>query len=419
LYVVAGWTGLLVLLFLAGWIMSRITLRTAYRGIPQDPGETGGVGRLVRVAYRTVIALTSVLFYFSIPLLIVLVSGAAIRILYDLIVEGRAPVGLVVVVELATLFALYYAFRRLFAKTAEEEPGRRLSRREAPQLWKLVERVAERVGTRPVGWIYITPGTEIAVLERGGPLRKLSGRGRRCLLLGLGALPGLRRGPFESILAHEYGHFTNRDTAGGDVATRVSHSTRQMSFMMSMSGLNRWYNPAWWFLNGFSSVFLRVTAGASRLQEILADRHAALAYGVDQFVGGLQHIVRQSLVFSRQVANEVESAQREDRDIRNVYTLPPVSDTWQQDQIEKTYNEVMSRAAAPYDSHPSPRERVELLRGLETAAVAPADDVDLWELMGDTPRLQEEMTHVIQKNVNLHREMMPSGGDTAGGTTEE
>jgi Zn-dependent protease with chaperone function len=415
LYILAGWTLVSLLLILAGMTLSRVTLKAMYQQRPDVPSETGVTGRRVRELYRAVIALTSICFYFSIPLVIVLVAGATGRIVFDQFVEGQVPVHLVVIVEILTFISLVAIFRGLFARSGEENPGRRLTRREAPQLWVLTEEVARRVQTRPVGWIYITPGTEIAVLERGGPLRKLSGRGRRCLLLGLGALPGLRREQFESILAHEYGHFSHRDTAGGDLATRVSQSIRQMGFMLSINGLDKWYNPFWLFLNGFSRIFLRITAGASRLQEMLADRYAALAFGVDQFVGGLEHIVRQSLVFSRQVANEVEVAQRDDRTIRNVYTLPPIDDREQIDQLEKTFAEVMSRDASPYDSHPSPKERVGLLRGLKAGDVKYSENSGLWDLIGDAGQLQDEMTRVIQKNVDTHRAMTTgSAGQTAG-----
>ncbi len=415
LYILAGWTIALMALIAAGMRLSQLTLNAVYREQPAVPSETGATGRRMRVLYRAVIGLTSIFFYFSIPLIIVLVSGATGRIVFDLFVEGQAPVELVVIVEILTFVALVLIFRSLFARSGEEEPGRRLTRKEAPELWALTESVARRVQTRPVGWIYVTPGTEIAVLERGGPLRKLAGRGRRCLLLGLGALPGLRRGQFESILAHEYGHFSNRDTAGGDLAIRVSQSIRQMGFMLSINGLDKWYNPAWLFLNGFSRIFLRITAGASRLQEILADRYAALAYGVEQLVGGLEHIVRQSLVFSRQVTNEVEVSQRSNRPVRNVYTLPPIDDQQQVAQLEQTFVDVMSRDASPYDSHPSPKERLELLRGMNVNVPEYPTDGGLWDLIADADRLQAEMTRVIQKNVDGHR-LMPveSAGQTTG-----
>ena len=51
-----------------------------------------------------------------------------------------------------------------------------------------------------------------------------------------------------------------------------------------VSGAAGWYNPAWLFVNGFFRVFLRVSQGASRLQEVMADRWAAFCYGSEAFV---------------------------------------------------------------------------------------------------------------------------------------
>ena len=82
----------------------------------------------------------------------------------------------------------------------------------------------------------------------------------------------MTQGQFKAILAHEYGHFSNRDTAGGDLARWVRASIYRMAYNLAVSGQARWYNPAWLFINGFHRGFLRITQGASRLQEILADR---------------------------------------------------------------------------------------------------------------------------------------------------
>src|SRR2546425_8822909 len=83
----------------------------------------------------------------------------------------------------------------------------------------VLDEVAQRVGTRPVDNVYMTPGAQVAVMERGrSMLARARGRAERCLILGAAALEGMRLGPFKAILAHEYGHFSNRDTAGGGVA---------------------------------------------------------------------------------------------------------------------------------------------------------------------------------------------------------
>ena len=74
------------------------------------------------------------------------------------------------------------------------------------------------MGTRPVDAIFLTPGAEVAVFERGRWLDKARDRARRSLILGLGVVEGFHIDPFRAVLAHEYGHFLHRDTAGGDVA---------------------------------------------------------------------------------------------------------------------------------------------------------------------------------------------------------
>jgi hypothetical protein len=57
--------------------------------------------------------------------------------------------------------------RGVFVKQRIEDPGRALSRDEAPGLWTLAAEVAAAIGTRPVDEIRITPGTEVAVMNGG------------------------------------------------------------------------------------------------------------------------------------------------------------------------------------------------------------------------------------------------------------
>jgi len=48
---------------------------------------------------------------------------------------------------------------------------------------KPLDEVAQRVGTRAVDNVYLTPGTEIAVMERGGILCQLAGSRECCLIM--------------------------------------------------------------------------------------------------------------------------------------------------------------------------------------------------------------------------------------------
>ena len=396
---VLGWVGLGIILFVVGIILSRGTMAAVHRYQSSAQFSVGTGERRVRNIYRIVIALTSVYFYVSIPFVIVLVIAGAVGIFYLFLSAGRIPIQLTAALALAVIYTLIAIVRAVFTRIKESEPGRPLTRAEAPQLWSLVEIVARRLETRPVDMIYITPGTDMAVTERGGIWKKLRGTGQRCLILGLGVLPGMNQGQFEAILAHEYGHFTNRDTAGGNLAQRVQVSIHHMAYGLAVRRQAVWYNPAWLFVNGFYRLFLRITLGASRLQEILADRYAALAYGVRNFVDGLTHVVRQNLVFNWQVGQEIKSAQQASSELHNLYTLPTPDAADVQQEIDQKLTEIINRPTSPYDSHPGVKERFELVQRINPVDSAGSNLQAVWDLLPNTEVLQSEMTALVQKRV--------------------
>ncbi|HEX9189515.1 MAG TPA: M48 family metallopeptidase, partial [Vicinamibacteria bacterium] len=317
-WTLAAWVGALGVLLTAGVFLSRAVLdeasRLARRGAAGNP--SGGAG--LRRAYSGVLWLSCVYYYASIPLLALLTLALGGGILYAMFAVGRVPVKLALVVALLTLATLWSILKSLFVRGRDDDPGERLELRAHPRLRALLEEVARRIETRPVDSVYLTPGTDVAVLERGGLGRQLRGGTERCLVLGVGVLEGFRVGPLKAVLAHEYGHFSNRDTAGGGFALAVRRSLLTMAQGLAESGAAAWYNPVWLFLNGFHRVFLRISQGASRLQEILADRWAVLAYGSKAFEEGLRHVIERSVRFDATASRLVaEMAQR--RPVANLY----------------------------------------------------------------------------------------------------
>jgi Zn-dependent protease with chaperone function len=308
------------------------------------------------------------------------------------------PVRLALILGVALVYTLVAIVRSLFIRYRAEEPGRPLTRDEAPALWALTATVADRLGTRPVDAIFVTPGAEIAVTERGGLLKELRGKGQRCLIVGLGALPGMTVGQFQAILAHEYGHFSNRDTAGGQMVRQVMISLHNLAYGLAASGQATRINPVWLFVDGFHRIFLRITLGASRLQEILADRYAVLAYGVTDFTAGLTHVVRQGLTFDLQVQQEVGSAHHQRRRLQNLYALPPVPEG-RQSVLETRLDEALTRTTSPYDSHPAIKDRLRLVSALDAASQDTGGAEPAWALLGNPELLQQEMTKQVQENI--------------------
>ncbi len=132
--------------------------------------------------------------------------------------------------------------------------------------------------------ITITPLAVIAIRESGSIWNKFRGGGKRDLRIGIGGLPGLSQGQLAAILAHEYGHYSDLDTPGGDLANQVIASLDQVGDHLRRGRVRRIYNPAWLFVAGYRRIFLRATRGARLWQEALADRSAALAYGSQNFI---------------------------------------------------------------------------------------------------------------------------------------
>lgn len=392
----AVWVVGLLLLFLLGWLLSKLTLSAVNREIASGRFEINSGERFVRRLYRIVIAITSVYFYVSMPILILLVIALVGGIIYLFFLIGRIPVQLLLFILLTGLYTLSAIVRSIFARVKQQDPGRQVQPGEMPELWQMAQEVARKVGTRPIDTIFLTPGVEVAVTERGSLANKLRDRGQRILILGLGALSGMTQGQLRAILAHEYGHFTNRDTAGGAFARQVQFSVYTMGYRLAASGLARWYNPAWWFVNGYYRIFLRITLGASRLQEVLADRIAVLSYGIQDMVDGLKHVIHKDLEFGQQVNVEIERARAARTGLNNLYTLPPVPDPA---PLEQKLAEIMGKPSSPYDSHPAPRDRLALIQRIKVSGFFDHDPRPAWDLIPDAIRLQEETTAKIEERL--------------------
>jgi len=386
----AGWVGVFALLLVAGFVLSAIAMRAAR--------NTTGLSAGVRRAYSAVLSLSCVFYYASIPIVIVLVIALGGGLVYACFALGRIPVKLVIGVVAIVFVTVVSMVKSLMHKPEDVDPGARLDLTKEPRLRALLDEVAKRIGTRPVDNVYLTPGTGVAVMERATKKPK-----ERCLILGVGALDGLKIRPFKAILGHEYGHFSNRDTAGGAFALGVRNSLGVTAQGLAEGGAATWYNPAWLFLNGFNRVFLRISEGASRLQEVLADRWAVIAYGADAFEAGLRHVIERSVRFDAHVGATLNEVVKSKTALANLYTYEPSKRAEEKD-IETAVNEALNRKVSAYDSHPSPAERFALVHALPSRSrrLEPNDDDPVWSLFARPIEVQHLMTVQACANVRAN-----------------
>jgi tetratricopeptide (TPR) repeat protein len=392
LYLLAGWGCGLVLLFVAGKLFSQITLVFIEKSDPNvrvSPAEA-----ILRSSYRALINIAGSYYYFSIPVVIFLVLAVTGSIVYGFLVLGHIPIKLVVILVVAAIVTVYKMVQSLFIKVRSEDPGRSLRPDEAPGLWQLTREVADDLGTRPLDDIRLLPGTEMAVYERGTYRERRKDLGRRILLMGLGLLPGFNQTAFRSVLAHEYGHLSHRDTAGGDVALRVNQDMMKFAYSMACAGQAVWWNIAFQFLRVYHFLFRRISYGATRLQEVLADRAAARIYGAQAFEEGLRHVVRRQIEFTHLADEEIAQALKSGRPLQNVYTL----ESQREKTVEETIDNALNRQTSEEDTHPSPADRFRLVKYVSCSnQVAPSGN--MWDLFPNRDAITKEMSSQIEQMV--------------------
>ena len=364
------WVAGLLALLVAGQVLSGVTLRS----IERADGNGGSTAREsdLRAVYRALIRVAATYYYLSMPFVIVLVIGGTAAVIYGFIAMGQVPIKLVAVMAFGALMTTYKMIQSLFIRIATNDPGRALDVAEAPGLWSLTQDVADRVGTRPVDEIRVTPGTELAVYEQGTAHERSRDLGRRVLVLGVGLLNGFRQSAFRAVLAHEYGHFAHRDTAGGDVALRVRQDIMKFALAMARQGQAVWWNLAFQFLRVYHVLFRRISNGATRLQEVLADRVAAVTFGAKPFEEGLRHVIRRHVEFESSVNGEIEAAIRLGRALQNLYAETLQTPQVLQQNIEERVQQAVSRPTSRDDTHPGPLERFRLVSAVASTGESAA-----------------------------------------------
>src|SRR6185369_13102978 len=241
LYVVIAWIAGLAALFVFGKTLSGVTLRSIDEFTKSSDVVTSTATGLRRI-YRQLIQIAGWYYYISLPFVVVLLIAVAGGLVYAFLALGRIPLRLVLILAIVTLRTIYKLVQSLFLKVKPEDPGRPLTFEEAPALWALTKEVAADIGTRPVDEIRMTIGTDVAVYERGTRKEKAEDKAKRILILGVGVLTGFRVQAFRAVLGHEYGHFTHRDTAGGDIALRVNNDMMNFAYAMAAAGHAVWWN---------------------------------------------------------------------------------------------------------------------------------------------------------------------------------
>jgi Zn-dependent protease with chaperone function len=393
--VIGIWVIGLLLLFLVGKLFSNLTLNA----IENNKLETSSAkpGGWLRTGYKTLINVGGFYYYISLPVVLAMVIVLTIGIVYLFLMAGTIPIKLTLLLVVGASVTIYSMVRSLFVKVDYTDPGRELANEEAPGLYDLTGDVARLIGTRQIDEIRITPFNDLAVYEKGSWRDKMKDKGKRILILGTAVLPDFKKSDFEAVLAHEYGHFTHRDTAGGEVAMRVQNDMTRNFIALHNAGQNTIWNIAFHFLRLYNFIFRRISHGATRLQEVLADRVSAETFGAVPFENGLTHVIKRQIEFNKYANDEITKAVESKRSINNLYELTGIQDAAVDEELNKSINSKTTED----DTHPSPADRFRYIAGIK--AVYNSEDNSLvTDLFTNWNALTEEMTKAVETNVDRY-----------------
>lgn len=404
--IIVIWLIGLGLLYLVGTWLSRSAVKAAER---DDATAQTARELQLRGFYRWVVGLAGIYYFISLPIILIVSIALPLALGYAALMLPYLNLWLVGVIFLGGLAGILTAIsgiRTALIKIEDKPFGRLLLESESPQFWELARGVAEQMQTRPIDEIWVTPQTDMAVTEQGSWIARMQDRGKRVLILGAGLLPGFKVDALRSVLAHEYAHFQHRDTAGGDIALRVRAAMYRFADAIAARGKIRFWDVTIWYLRFYHQLFGRLAFGASRLQEVLADRAAVELYGGSAMISGLEHVIRRSVEFDVMLNEAVSRGTREEAKAVHFYSPNKAITPMQRGKIESTVRDIFQQPTTEADSHPSAQDRFAAARKL--GINQPVGKANVVPLLGDTAqRLASEMSQIlsgmVEGEVNLIR----------------
>ncbi len=392
-------------------VMSLVGVAVAFRTrgqrallfLGEDAIELTSGGQVVRLrpeagftkVYAGALVLGLVLFYISIPFVLIALLGVASLLVYFLL-KGKKFTGKGIVFVVCGAGAMAWAIIRSLLPRGlgerGEPPGIAQTPADAPRLHEILRELAYRMDTEPVQEVCVTAGALVTVQQEGRGLFGLFGTSKRTLQLGYSSLPWITVGELKALLAHEHAHFSHRDTFFSRLIYRVTDSIESaLRGMRQAGGKLNYVNPFYWFLFLYYKAYLLLAVGFTRSREYLADRMASTLYGANLLASGLTKVETDGAVWHK----AIEKAAKRGIASGNVYAevrQSRAAGRWE-DESDRAFIRLLKRRASFFASQPGYRERIEALAGLPRSH--DADPTPACRLLGNHPDIETALTDMM------------------------
>lgn len=204
--------------------------------------------------------LSVILFVISYIILIAMAVALTVACAYAgfyIIVSGRHGITFMLGIGVISLGLLVLFFLLKFvvsSSKANRDDLIEITREEEPKIFSLIEDIVKQTGTQFPKHVYLTPDVNAAVFYNSGfwsmflPVRKN-------LMIGIGLMNTTTVDEFKGILAHEFGHFSQRSMKVGSYVHNVNRIIHNMLFENNgySNAISRWAS-----ISGFFAIFVAI-----------------------------------------------------------------------------------------------------------------------------------------------------------------
>ena len=325
---------------------------------------------------------------------------------------------------------IYFLIKFIFASSKDENSARvEVKEEEQPRLFAFIRQLSEETHTPFPKKIFISPSVNASVFYNSSfwsmflPVKKN-------LEIGLGLVNSINASEFKAVVAHEFGHFSQRSMKLGSFTYNVNRVIYNMLYDNSgyTNFLNAWSrvhsylrffamltakiaNGIQWVLRGMYGFINKNYMGLSREMEFHADAVAAGVSGGNNLISSLSRIQIAEDCYQNAL-NNASAWLKENKISKNIYNNQLVIlRSWakehqlplKQGLPEVTFQFIQSISLSrinfknQWASHPTLEERKTHLE-LLSINVAP-EEVSAWKLFDHADRLQEQMTEILYRSV--------------------
>jgi len=336
---------------------------------------------------------------------------------------------------IAGALLVFFVIKFLFKRTSIDHSGQvEISEAEQPLLFAFINQLTAEVGSPKPKRIFITPDVNASVSYNSAfwsmflPVRKN-------LRIGLGLVNAVSISEFKSVMAHEFGHFSQRSMKFGSYVYNVNKVIYNMLFenegydkLLSqwarihyMFRMLAWLNI--YLIRGMQAILRKTYVvvnkthmGLSREMEYHADTIAAYVSGSNQGISALNRLDIAQVCYI-DLLNYLTGQLNQGKRTPNLYT--------NHSEVIKIYCELnnfqlddaglplwSNRIAStvsnrievddPWSSHPLTLEREAHLNSLDIQSTTVAQSA--WSLFENKENLQEQLTDVLYATTNIGKD---------------